>query len=765
MLKKIKYVFFVFIIILTILVLFSVVLSYSQSGPTTICNTGDLENMSVDHMDSPLSTFTTDTCRYWYLSENWGNTFQKFAGPLDDPAKTLIWEKTRAQLFTNGSIDGQPWIVNLYKDTNGLLAFVHIERAGDNEQKGRIGLAWSTDNGNTFTYLGHILSPYGDHDMTSGGFMQGVPYLIKDGYFYIYYTDNNGYYGYEDSIAVARASVSDVIDAAEDGNTSLWYKYYNGSWNEAGLGGNFTRIANARGISHTGAAYSTYNNKCYLVTTYMAWQGSQTTTYVKLWESSDGVNWTLYKTVADDSGENVGANTGYQYANIVNGDGTSNGIIGQTFYIYCGFDPYGENKIIRRWAINLAGGAPSPSPTPTPTAPNLAYNLSYSCSSYYNENQTPDKAFDGYLNTNWQAAQYSTYNGQWIAVDFGTNITFNRAVITEYGNRTTGYRIEYWNGSSWLTAYTGTTIGDWTSPKTVTFPAVNGSKVRIYFTTGTEFWPIIYEFEVNYVSSTENLALDMSYSSSSDWDEVQTAENAFDDYLPTYWRAEQNSYNGEWLQVNFGENKTFNKAVLNEYGGRTTGYRIEYWNGSNWLTAYTGTTIGQRTDFKIITFTPVTGNKARIYFTSGTGEPIIYEFEIYNESPSSNFANLRTYGCSSYYDENQTADKGFDGTKNTNWQAEQYSNYNGQWLEVNFGSNRTFNKAVITEYGNRTTGYRIEYWNGSSWLTAYTGTTIGDWYTPKTVTFSAVTGSKARIYFTSGTGFWPIIYEFEIYNE
>jgi hypothetical protein len=215
--------------------------------------------------------------------------------------------------------------------------------------------------------------------------------------------------------------------------------------------------------------------------------------------------------------------------------------------------------------------------------------------------------------------------------------------------------------------------------------------------------------------------------------------------------------------VNFGASTTFNKAVLTEYDSRTTGYRIEYWNGSSWATAYVGTTIGASYVPKTVTFPAVTGNKARLYFTSGTANaPIIYEFAIYNDT--SNLALSKTYAGSSSWDGTQTADKAFDGTTSTNWQACSGC-WSGQTLEVNFGASASFNKAVLTEYDNRTTGYRIEYWNGSAWATAYTGTTIGASYVPKTVTFPAVTGSKARLYFTSGTSFAPIIYEFEIYNH
>ncbi|MFD0672702.1 GDSL-type esterase/lipase family protein [Cohnella sp. GCM10027633] len=129
----------------------------------------------------------------------------------------------------------------------------------------------------------------------------------------------------------------------------------------------------------------------------------------------------------------------------------------------------------------------------------------------------------------------------------------------------------------------------------------------------------------------------------------------------------------------------------------------------------------------------------------------------------SNLARCETYSASSQWDGNQSANLAFDGLNGTNWQAAQYSVFNGQWLEVNFGERTTFNQAVLAEFGSRTTGFRIEYWNGGAWATAYTGTAIGSLAAPSSHSFPAVTGSKARIYYTSGSA-TPIMYEFKLHN-
>ncbi|MBM7564834.1 DUF4038 domain-containing protein [Paenibacillus sacheonensis] len=345
----------------------------------------------------------------------------------------------------------------------------------------------------------------------------------------------------------------------------------------------------------------------------------------------------------------------------------------------------------------------------------------------------------------------------------------SRSLLSSDGNST--YVTFFFNG----TTSTGTIKGmdngyyydaKWFNPRTGAYTAISttakstSGQWNVPSKPDTNDWVLLLKKTSAPVPASTNLALGKTYASSSSWDSSQTADKAFDGLLTTDWQACNTCWNGQTLEVNFGASTTFNRVVLSEYDNRTTGYRIEYWNGSTWQTAYTGTGIGSS---KTITFPSVTASKARIYFTSGTANaPIIYEFEIYNDVV--NLALGKTYASSSTWDGTQTADKAFDGSLSTNWQACS-SCWNGQTLEVNFGANTTFNKVVLTEYDSRTTGYRIEYWNGSTWQTAYTGTSIGASFVPKTITFSAVTGSKARIYFTSGTSYAPIIYEFEVYNQ
>jgi len=266
-----------------------------------------------------------------------------------------------------------------------------------------------------------------------------------------------------------------------------------------------------------------------------------------------------------------------------------------------------------------------------------------------------------------------------------------------------------------------------------------------------------------------NLALCKTFSPSSQWDGTQAAGYAFDGSSSTNWQeASGQSYNGTWLQVDFGASTTFNKAVLSEYGNRTSGYRIEYWNGSIWQTAYTGTTIGADGAHPLtVTFSAVTGSKARIYFTGGSYTAIIYEFEIYNQA-STNFSIGATASASNTDTGNgYAASKINDGSATTDFSGWANSGGAPDWVQLDFGANKTFSRVELyTTTGYEIRDYQIQYWNGTAWVTAVSIT--GNTSNHRTHTFTAVTGSKIRVYGTSGPTIQPSyvrVDELEVYSS
>ncbi|KKW10215.1 MAG: hypothetical protein UY49_C0030G0008 [Microgenomates group bacterium GW2011_GWC1_49_7] len=339
-----------------------IVIIPSEVNTITVPWNGDIRHA----IDASITTFTIGGVRYWFNPTGLAHT--KYRGPLNQPFQTRLWTKDSYMLFQDPhnkglggpwrKIDndtwtfdgGEPWLVNVYEGAGeGLLAFLHVEQAtvtGGTYSPGRsrIGLAWSANGGERFTYLGDIIRYY---DNRSTYNVQGAPYIIKDGYFYVYNKDLCP----NPSEAVARAPVSDVLAAARQGQTTPWKKYYNGSWESDGLGGPCSPVVIEQGIDHTDAAYSTYTQKYYVTLSKQSSGGSDT--WIKLYESSNGIHWSYLTTIVQESG--LGERKGYQYVTIVDASGNDNGVVGKSFYVYSAKDS--TNATVYRWLITFEGAS------------------------------------------------------------------------------------------------------------------------------------------------------------------------------------------------------------------------------------------------------------------------------------------------------------------------------------------------------------------------------------------------------------------------
>ena len=312
------------------------VISYNTSPRFTldkadiVMDPAALDAMGIETMDVSLSTLpgTTGTGNVWFHSERFGNDHQKFSGPLDHPGTTLLFEKAASDYFNANpsGADGQWWLTNLYQAPEGdLLGFVHVEKSGGSD-KYRLGLAYSANAGDSWTYLGHVIGQYSDPD---GANISGTPYFVKDGYFYIYYADMSPTGGIA---AVARAPVGEVLSAARQGKTSPWHKYLSGAWNSDGLGGMASAIALPTVSLHSDAAYSA-TKRVYMLTGYNHGPGRG----VWIAFSSDGVTYSPGDWLQhSDDPKNQ---TLSPYITLVDVDGTDNAEVGDAFYAYWAFAP------------------------------------------------------------------------------------------------------------------------------------------------------------------------------------------------------------------------------------------------------------------------------------------------------------------------------------------------------------------------------------------------------------------------------------------
>ena len=125
--------------------------------------------------------------------------------------------------------------------------------------------------------------------------------------------------------------------------------------------------------------------------------------------------------------------------------------------------------------------------------------------------------------------------------------------------------------------------------------------------------------------SDRNLALDRTYQASDSAAE-HSPEKAFDGDDETSWLGGGESHDS-WLEIDFGEDVTFNKAFITANHESTEAYEIQYWDGSNWQTAYTSTSMDSAR--QEVYFETVTASKARMYFNADESAPNIAEFAIY----------------------------------------------------------------------------------------------------------------------------------------
>jgi hypothetical protein len=306
---------------------------YTTDKMEIVMRPDDLKRLGIHTFDGSFGVLPDGrgAC-YWWMSEWNGTLHYKLHGPMDDPSKTLVWKKNEKEFWQDFNLPkGHAWLINLYHDTptGNLLAFIHYEHITPDNFK--IGLAVSKDKGETFKLLGFILESEQDIESNVGrGNMFGVPYVIKDGFFYVYYGD----YGDSEGTlhvrpAVARAPVSEVLKAADHYTLSPWSKYYNGRWDEPGLGGKASQLFDSRLIVHGDAAYSTFTDTYYL----SGYGQGNKERGVFLSRSADGIRWE-HTWLVDNSDMDVLC----PYITIVNADGTDNAKVGDEFYIYWSFN-------------------------------------------------------------------------------------------------------------------------------------------------------------------------------------------------------------------------------------------------------------------------------------------------------------------------------------------------------------------------------------------------------------------------------------------
>jgi len=254
-------------------------------------------------------------------------------GPPMDPLKVHHFSKQDDEFWDyNGYYEGLEeegiWILGIYKRDNGdLLGITHSEvrdfPGTKEDQVFSIGLGYSTDNGESWTYCGEIVRAADPHTNVGGG-----AYIIKDDYLYVYYNDVDLVEKVRRP-SVARSKLSQVLEDASSHKVGKWYKYRDGKWDTPGLSdisgtGVIPMVYGAEDL-HSDATFCTALDK-YLLTVQ-----THGANRLLLFSSSDGVNWTQ-EAVVDIAAEGEMQ----PYSSFVDFDGPSDDCskVDGNFYIY-----------------------------------------------------------------------------------------------------------------------------------------------------------------------------------------------------------------------------------------------------------------------------------------------------------------------------------------------------------------------------------------------------------------------------------------------
>jgi len=290
--------------------------------------------------DGSLSTIRKDGTMYYFHSfgcriepdTHRRSRHSWHYGTPKDPLKVHHMSKEDDDFWDyNGYHQDTPeegiWILGMYKRDNGdLLGITHSEinyTDVHREQQFAIGLGYSTDEGESWTYCGEIIRGADNRVNVGGG-----AYIIRDGYLHIYYNDID--LSDTNKIqCVARAKLDQVLKDAANHEVGEWFKYRDGKWDVPGLSDSWgtavvPRVYGGEDV-HSDAAYCTAMGK-YLLTvqTHLA-------NKLLLFSSEDGVNWT------EEAVVDIGAEDEMQpYSSFVDFDGPADDChqVDGDFYIY-----------------------------------------------------------------------------------------------------------------------------------------------------------------------------------------------------------------------------------------------------------------------------------------------------------------------------------------------------------------------------------------------------------------------------------------------
>jgi RHS repeat-associated protein len=228
-------------------------------------------------------------------------------------------------------------------------------------------------------------------------------------------------------------------------------------------------------------------------------------------------------------------------------------------------------------------------------------------------------------------------------------------------------------------------------------------------------------------------------------------------------------------------------------GAGLSGYDVQYWNGSAWVTISGGSVNGNNKVWRKFTFSPITTTKIRVLSNaSPDGYSRLTEVEAWTgPSPAPRYdLALASNGAVATASNSYNAGYGPAGTINGDRKSLNWTNGGGwndsgppfpDYLEVDFGSVKAVNEIHVftlqDNYANSAeptesmtftlwglTAFALEYWNGSSWVAIPGASVSGNNKIWRKFTFTPINTSKIRVQTTASVDGYSRITEVEAYG-
>jgi RHS repeat-associated protein len=317
---------------------------------------------------------------------------------------------------------------------------------------------------------------------------------------------------------------------------------------------------------------------------------------------------------------------------------------------------------------------------PLPTTPNIAAAAAgasaTASTSYSSLGLNPANAINGtrFTGQYWNDFTQNTFP-DWLQVNFtGSKRIGEVAVFSMQDNYQnpveptqsmtfslyglTAFDVQYWNGSSWVTAANVT--GNNKVWRRVTFAPVSTTAIRIVVNSASDGWSRIMEVEAYERPNVAAAAAGASATASSSYSSLglnpATAINGTR-ATGTFWNDFTQNTFPDWLQVTFSGSKTIGEVSVFSlqdnlqtpaeptpdmtfalYG--VTAFDVQYWNGSSWVTAASVT--GNNKVWRRVTFAPVSTTAIRVVVNAASdGWSRIVELEAYEGNTNSSQTSLR----------------------------------------------------------------------------------------------------------------------------